>query len=366
MNHRNKWSVYCSVTKRLITPDNIDEFMNDKCCGGPSGGVDSSSNGSTKPIIVININGPKKNIPGINKFPPINDYNADEALVRRLVALPEWRVYSSVSGRLITDDNIDEMIGTKCSGGGSGGSSSGGGTFVVANPEETSSSTLVLESIKIGDDVFKVTSDAALDARISELEQSVDDIRYEPIEIESFTHNYSDIIEIGTTISSVVLSWTLSRNPKSQSINGAAISNTVRSKTFTGLTITTTTPFTLNVTDERDTTTSLETKIVCANGIYYGIAGDQTSYTNEFIRGLDKSLQESNEKTFTVDAGDDQYIYYCTPTSYGTPTFNVCGFNGGFSKQNTVQFTNSSGYSESYDIWRTDNPGLGLTEIIVT
>lgn len=364
MNHRNRWNVYCSITKRLITPDNIDEFMNDKCCGGPGGGGDTSSNGNTKPIIIIDIDGAKKNIPIINKLPPVQGYNADEAFVRRLVALPEWRVYSSLSGRLITNENIDEMLGTKCSGG--GGGSSGGGTTVVANPPGGSSSTVVLESIKIGDEMYKLQSDAALDSRITALEKSIEDIKYEPIEIKSFENNQS-VVEIGSTVSSVTLSWNLSRNPKSQNIDGTTIGNTIRSKTYTNLTITSTTQFVLTVIDERDTVTTSTTKVSCMNGVYYGTGTYRTSYNSSFIIGLgEKSLQESLKKTFTVDAGADEYIYYCIPTRYGTPTYKVGGFSGGFTKQSTIQFTNPSGYTESYDIWRTDNSGLGLTEIIVS
>ena len=368
MNHRNKWNVYCSITKRLITPDNIDEFMNDKCCGGPGGGVDTSSNGNTKSVIIIDIEGAKKNIPIINKLPPVQGYSADEAFVRRLVALPEWRVYSSLSGRLITNENIDEMLGTKCSGGSSsgGGGSSSGGTTVVANPPDGSSSTNVLRSIKIGNDIFKIESDAALESRISALEEDIADITYEQIVIESFTNNQS-VVEMGSTISSVVLSWTLNKNPKTQNIDGVTIGNTIRSKTLTNLKITSTTQFVLTVTDERNTTKTATTEVSCMNGVYYGTGINQTSYSDSFIIGLEeKSLQTSLKKTFTINAGVNRYIYYCIPTRYGTPTFKVGGFSGGFTKQSTIQFTNPSGYTESYDIWRTDNPGLGLTEIIVS
>ena len=366
MNHRNKWNVYCSITKRLITPDNVDEFMNDKCCGGPAGGVDTSSNGNTKSVIVIDIDGAKKNIPIINKLPPIRGYNADEAFVRRLVALQEWRVYSSLSGRLITNENIDEMLGTKCSCGGGGGSPSGGGTDVVANPPGGSSSTVALESIKIGDETYKLQSDAALDSRITALEKEIADITYEPIEIKSFTNNKS-VVEMGTVVSSVVLSWTLNKNPKTQNIDGTTIGNTVRSKTLSNLTITSTTQFVLTVTDERDTTKTSTTEISCMNGVYYGTGIAKAAYNSAFIIGLEeKSLQESFKKVFTIDAAANRYIYYCIPTRYGTPTFKVGGFSGGFTKQSTIQFTNPSGYTESYDIWRTDNSGLGLTEIIVS
>ena len=37
------WTVYCSITNRLITVTNVDEFMQDQCCSQETD-VDSSRN----------------------------------------------------------------------------------------------------------------------------------------------------------------------------------------------------------------------------------------------------------------------------------------------------------------------------------
>ena len=95
------------------------------------------------------------------------------------------------------------------------------------------------------------------------------------------------------------------------------------------------------------------------------MAADSSDFDSGFILGLTKGLQGSKAKTFTVNAAASQHIYYAIPTRYGTPSFKVGGFEGGFAKAATIDFTNASGYEESYDIWKSDNAGLGSTTVVV-
>ena len=81
---------------------------------------------------------------------------------------------------------------------------------------------------------------------------------------------------------------------------------------------------------------------------------------------MTKSLQNSISKTFTVTAGDGQYVWFAYPKRYGTPKFNVGGFDGGFSKITDMEFTNASGYTETYTIYRSDNSNLGTQTIKVS
>lgn len=81
--------------------------------------------------MLVNITGVKKVIPGVGKLPPVKNYDATEAEIRRLVNFNDWQVYEASSGRLITKSNVDKILyGNSGSSGGSssGGSSSGGGS----------------------------------------------------------------------------------------------------------------------------------------------------------------------------------------------------------------------------------------------
>ena len=101
------------------------------------------------------------------------------------------------------------------------------------------------------------------------------------------------------------------------------------------------------------------------NGIYYGVAQEST-YNSNFILKLTRVISDTKSRSITVNAGTGEYIYYCLPTRLGTPSFNVGGFSGGFKKVSTISFTNGSGYTESYDIWKSDNASLGNTTVKVS
>jgi len=99
--------------------------------------------------------------------------------------------------------------------------------------------------------------------------------------------------------------------------------------------------------------------------LYYGI-GPVGGSDEAFIKALgSQPLAPSRNITFTVAPGSGQYIYYAAPTSYGTPTFIVNSFEGGFDFIATVAVTNAHGVTENYDLWRSHNPNLGTTTVQV-
>lgn len=78
------------------------------------------------------------------------------------------------------------------------------------------------------------------------------------------------------------------------------------------------------------------------------------------------NLSSGKASNFTVNANPNEYIYYAIPTSFGTPTFYVGGFEGGFHLDSTVDFTNSYGITTNYSIYRSDNHSLGNTTVTVS
>lgn len=186
-----------------------------------------------------------------------------------------------------------------------------------------------------------------------------DEFNYKPITISSFTNN-RNTVEMGTKITDVILNWALSKNPKAMTINNESITPlTARTKTYSGQNITQNVAYTLKVTDEKDASATKTTAITFYNGVYWGAKAAPGSYDSAFILTLQKGLQGNKNKTFTATAGADEYFFYCVPTRYGAVTFNVGGFDGGFTKVATIEFTNASGYKESYDIYKSDNANLG-------
>ena len=109
------------------------------------------------------------------------------------------------------------------------------------------------------------------------------------------------------------------------------------------------------------------------NGVYYGVSAIPEAYNSEFIIALGnsgkKTLRSSKLTSFSVTAGDGQYIFYCLPVSMGTCSFKVGGFDGGFDLVATLdgdnKYENEHGHLEAYRIYRSTNAGLGATNVEV-
>lgn len=202
------------------------------------------------------------------------------------------------------------------------------------------------------------------DETIAQMQQDIADLKYIPIDITRITGGKT--VEMGGVVNDVTIGWTLNKEPASQTIDGEAVDLLARSKAFTGLAISANKTFTVAVTDERGATDSASTAITFLNGVYYGVLEQGAEVNSAAILTLACKLQGSKGITFTADAGATQQIAYVLPTRYGTPNFNVGGFDGGFAKVNTLDFTNASGYTESYDVWLSENVGLGNTTVKVS
>ena len=199
---------------------------------------------------------------------------------------------------------------------------------------------------------------------ITQVQKDIADLKYVPIDITQIDGGKT--VEMGTVVNDVTVSWTLNKEPASQTLDGVDVEVSARSKAFTSLNLTANKSFTLSVTDERGAKDSASTAISFLNGVYYGVLESGAEVDSGAIIALTRKLQGSKDITFTANAGATQQIIYAIPTRYGTPNFNVGGFDGGFAKAKTFDFTNASGYTESYDVWLSENVGLGSTTVKVS
>ncbi len=101
--------------------------------------------------------------------------------------------------------------------------------------------------------------------------------------------------------------------------------------------------------------------------VFWG-TGAAGGNTEAFIEALANSeLLASRVKTFTDNASGSLRIYFAIPASYGTPTFTVGGFSGGFSLVSaSITVTNAFGVTQNYALYVSDTPGLGSTTVAVT
>ena len=188
---------------------------------------------------------------------------------------------------------------------------------------------------------------------------------YKAMNISSFWNNVNTV-EKGRTITDVTLTWSMNKVPTSLTLDGVAIDVSTTNKALTGLGLQADKTWTLKATDARNASSQKSTGVYFRNGRYWGVgAVDADGVNDEFVQGLTKELATNNSKTFTVNAGVGQHIFYAHPASFGTPVFNVGGFEGGFDLIKTFDYTNASGFKESYKVWKSTNANLGNTTVVV-
>lgn len=197
----------------------------------------------------------------------------------------------------------------------------------------------------------EVVNGKANESECVDIRARLDALEYKSIQINSFSAA-PPVSEIGSS-QTITLAWSLNKTATSQNINGSPV--TGNTKQYTG--VTTGQTYTLNVSDGQ-TSASRSVSVSFANRIYYGAAADLSDVT-----ALTGILSNDPERVITVDAGPGQYIVYAIPTRLGDVTFFVSGFEGGFEAPVEQTLTNTSGYQETYKVYRSTRAGLGETTI---
>lgn len=200
---------------------------------------------------------------------------------------------------------------------------------------------------------------------ITTLQKIIEDLRYVAIAISSFDCN-KKVIEIGSTVTDITFTWKINKTPETLLLDGEEMDINSSSYRKTGLPITSRKDFTLKAVDSREATASKTVSVNFYNGVYYGVSAIPETVDSTFIISLQKTLQNTKSKTFNIVSQNNGYIWYALPARYGTPTFNVGGFDGGFTRKEIFNYTNPSGYTEEYWVYRSDNCNLGQKTVKVS
>ena len=198
---------------------------------------------------------------------------------------------------------------------------------------------------------------------ITDFKSALDYLLYFDLSI-TFTCTEKTTLEIGSVVNSVTFNWSYNKNILSQSFNGTGLENDVRTLTYNEP-FTTNKDFKITASDERKSFS----KVISFGfryGRYWGVSSKEALDTSEDLLAINKELSTGRGKTFTANASDGEYIYYCYPMSWGVGTFSVGGFTGGFELVNNLIFTNEKGHSSTYYIYRSTNHSLGNTVVTVS
>ena len=165
--------------------------------------------------------------------------------------------------------------------------------------------------------------------------------------------------EIGSTRATTTLTWVWNKTIASQSLNQGIGSLDPALRTYTYATaISSNTTFTITGTDGT-TSKSASTSVNFMPKRYWGVSA-KTSLTDAEIIALSSELSTSRQQTRTFDCSGGKYFYFAIKTSYCNGiAFKVGGLSFSDMLVETRQFTNASGHTDTYNIYRVNNIQTG-------
>jgi hypothetical protein len=221
----------------------------------------------------------------------------------------------------------------------------------------TSLTSLVIE---IGQNPIPATSVLYDNPSYPTVEAALNALLYVPIAI-SFTNNLGTV-EVGQSITTCSLSWTLNKTIVSQSIDQGIgpLGTSVRSYlvTFSPPQITNIT-WTLTVNDGTHSA-SASTGLSFLNKVYWGVSANTSLSTAQILALGSSAFASSFQRSMSYNCSSVAYPYYCYPQTFGLPS-NVTVGGLAFSDYTAVSqsFTNASGHTSNYYVIRFNNIQTG-------
>lgn len=201
---------------------------------------------------------------------------------------------------------------------------------------------------------------------MSNVQQALDQLLYVAPSVG--ISNNIGTVEIGTVITSVILNWSLNKPMVSETLSGpgtpgAITPPTITTYTVTGQHIVSNTTYSITVNDGTNNASS-STGIYFENKRFWG-ANAQAVPDQGMLASLSSELSTSLAQTRTISPSA-QYVYFAWPSSFGTPTFTVNGLLNTAWEKTTFDYTNSQGYTTSYDAYRSQYLQSASQIIVVT
>lgn len=197
-------------------------------------------------------------------------------------------------------------------------------------------------------------------ANVQELAEA---LLYQMVVIQSFSGG-STQYDLGRQLNSLSFAWSLNKSIVSQTLTGPPEMTPVtlipsqRNVTVSLANLSSNATFTLTVNDGTNQVQS-SFSVQFNNRNFFGDAVIPGSLNSAFVMSLQSILKSNRSHSYLTNAVGSQYNWYCFPSRYGTPTFYYNGFEGSFSKIQTLSFTNAYGFTENYEIYRSDYPDIG-------
>jgi hypothetical protein len=184
--------------------------------------------------------------------------------------------------------------------------------------------------------------------------------------ISSFTNDVGTV-EVGTTVNEVNLSWSYNKSISAQSINQGIGSLPIGDTTYsdTGLSMTTTTTYTLSATGVPVGSDSANTSVLFRYKKFYGKDSDAGPLSDADIKALANSTFATSRATSFSITCSAEYVYISYPKAWGAASFKVNGLDNTAWTLTDASFTNDAGSTYDAYTYRSDNLLTGTFDIEV-
>lgn len=214
-----------------------------------------------------------------------------------------------------------------------------------------------------GGSAYDITYTTPAHPDIENVGEALDTIFYVPTDITAFSGGGT--FEIGSSIASVNLAWSINKAVTSQSINNGvgSLDPSLRALNVPG-------PFTSNqswtlTASDGTTSDNASTSLSFARKRYWGASAEE-ELDNSQILALSQEFASNNDKAVTYDCSGGKYPYFCYPTSFGTlSAVTVGGLAFSDYNQQVQSFTNASGHTENYYVTRFNGIQFGAAINVV-
>jgi hypothetical protein len=202
---------------------------------------------------------------------------------------------------------------------------------------------------------------------IYSVEGALDHLFYQPI--TSSISVTPSIEEVGATVTSVVLNWSISREPSTSititDIPLINVSQTTDSVTLNSLTLTTNKTYSLSVVDNGNTTGSSAT-LQFLFLTYWGQTSNANPDNIDVLNFSYSDFKTSRVGSYTYTNLINEYIYLAFPSSFGVPVFTVNGLIVTFQSIALNGFVNASEGITDYVVYKSNNLLNGSVTISVS
>lgn len=207
---------------------------------------------------------------------------------------------------------------------------------------------------------------AGLGSDLSAINARLDALEYIAPDISNLSNNIGTV-EIGSTVSTVVLSWSLNKTMTTESISSpgpGSITPSLLTYSIGGLSLTADQSFTVTVGDDINTDAA-STSVYFRRKRHWGVSATETpdSATIAALSGAEFSTSRAQSRGMSPSA---EYLYFAWPSSFGTPSFTVNGLPVSGWIKTTISYTNPSGHTENYDIYRSQYLQTGTFTVVVS